>query len=609
MPRSAPAPVRSVLTVSVAPAPVSRSLSEISPLSRSVGMWERFLTAPSGAADYSRKQYILDGLRHGFRVGYEGPRDPSTQEFRNHVDEAEGDPAHLAFVDKEMAGEVEKGRRAGPFPSPPFPNMLLSPLGVATKKHDSKLRLVHDYSYPKRGPNAGRSVNAHIPDHLRETVLASFDDAIDMLHQIRSGLSSLPFPDSAVVPPLYLLKIDVKSAYRLVPIHPDDYHLLGMRWRGMFYFDLVAPFGLASACQLWETIATALHWVIEQHLGITTVVHYVDDFLLVSVTEPVAAARRDAVLRLCSLLGVTISMEKLEGPALSLNFLGIGIDTSQWVIFLDPRRVERVQADLDEYSTKSTVTIHDLQVIAGVLHFCCKVIRQGRPFLRRIINYTSVLSSKTDSVLRPFPVAQSILLDIQWWREHLGKFNHTASISPTKFPDRPLGDPLHIATDACTAGYGAVCGPHWLHGVWTEEQEQHSRFNDRTEKAKRDSMPFKELLAILIAVATWGELLRGHNVTFLTDCEPVVSALNKGDSRRPALMALIRRFSHLAIEFSFHYTVRHISGEKNVFADALSRSDLVRFHSLAPQWLLPLGISLPYFNPSPSPPVTPCYSL
>ena len=41
--------------------------------------------------------------------------------------------------------------------------------------------------------------------------------------------------------------MDVKSAYRNVPVHPDDRHLLGMRWRNEVYVDTTLHFGLRSA--------------------------------------------------------------------------------------------------------------------------------------------------------------------------------------------------------------------------------------------------------------------------------------------------------------------------------------------------------------------------
>ena len=32
-----------------------------------------------------------------------------------------------------------------------------------------------------------------------------------------------------------MAKIDVKSAYRIVPVHPDDRHLLGMSWENQIF--------------------------------------------------------------------------------------------------------------------------------------------------------------------------------------------------------------------------------------------------------------------------------------------------------------------------------------------------------------------------------------
>ena len=44
-----------------------------------------------------------------------------------------------------------------------------------------------------------------------------------------------------------MAKFDVESAYRNVPVHLSDRHLLGMKWRNQYYVDLALPFGLRSA--------------------------------------------------------------------------------------------------------------------------------------------------------------------------------------------------------------------------------------------------------------------------------------------------------------------------------------------------------------------------
>lgn len=34
----------------------------------------------------------------------------------------------------------------------------------------------------------------------------------------------------------FLAKTDIKSAFRIIPIRSEDYHLLGIRWRGLFHY-------------------------------------------------------------------------------------------------------------------------------------------------------------------------------------------------------------------------------------------------------------------------------------------------------------------------------------------------------------------------------------
>ena len=74
-----------------------------------------------------------------------------------------------------------------------------------------------------------------------------------------------------------LAKMDVKRAYRNIPVHPQDRHLLGMHWKGEIFVDMVLHFGLRSAPLLFTAVADALQWVME-HKGVTWLDHYIDDF-------------------------------------------------------------------------------------------------------------------------------------------------------------------------------------------------------------------------------------------------------------------------------------------------------------------------------------------
>ena len=59
-------------------------------------------------------------------------------------------------------------------------------------------------------------------------------------------------------PHTLMAKIDIESAYRLIPVHPDDWFLLGVKWKDQVYIDLMLPFGLCLAPKTFNAIADAL---------------------------------------------------------------------------------------------------------------------------------------------------------------------------------------------------------------------------------------------------------------------------------------------------------------------------------------------------------------
>ena len=85
---------------------------------------------------------------------------------------------------------------------------------------------MHHLSYAN-----GSSVNDFIPDDCSSVSYASINDAIDILKQTGAG---------------FMAKTDVKSAFRIIPIHPNDYPLLGMKWVNLYYFDRCLPMGCSN---------------------------------------------------------------------------------------------------------------------------------------------------------------------------------------------------------------------------------------------------------------------------------------------------------------------------------------------------------------------------
>ena len=137
----------------------------------------------------------------------------------------EGARSHPEIV--ENVSQPNKGSKT--FLSCALPFFQISRFGVIPKNlQPGKLRLIVDLSYPK-----GNTVNDGIPRRLCSIKYTTLDDAIQYILSL--GLGTL------------LAKIGIKSAFRLLPIHPGDRHLLGIKWNNEIYLDTCLPFGLQSA--------------------------------------------------------------------------------------------------------------------------------------------------------------------------------------------------------------------------------------------------------------------------------------------------------------------------------------------------------------------------
>jgi len=101
-----------------------------------------------------------------------------------------------------------------------------------------------------------------------------------------------------------LAKVDIKSAFRLLPVHPADRYLLGMKWRGSIYID---PFGLCSAPKLFNILANLLAWI-SQTVGVSYLIHYLDDYLTTGPPHSTSCQRNvDTFVALCAELGVPLA--------------------------------------------------------------------------------------------------------------------------------------------------------------------------------------------------------------------------------------------------------------------------------------------------------------
>lgn len=206
--------------------------------------------------------------------------------------------------------ELILGRVAGPFVFSPLPNLRLSAVGMVPKK-DGSFRLIHHLSYP-----SGSSVNDFIDKSLCSVKYSSFDKALCMLANLGPGAQ--------------IARLDIKSAFRLLPIHISEFELLGFKIQDMIFIDKCLPFGCSVSCAKFEKFSTFLEWVFGDRSSCDNIVHYLDDFLLAGKARSQDCAYLMGVFReICTELGVPLAEDKTLGPANCLVYLGLEINTSR----------------------------------------------------------------------------------------------------------------------------------------------------------------------------------------------------------------------------------------------------------------------------------------
>ena len=486
----------------------------------------------------SLRIYLVQGFSEGFRINFQGicrSTEPA------NLKSAREQPT---IVFSKLRKEIEEGRIAGPFEQPPFDDFHCSPVGLVPKKVPGEYRLIHHLSYPPGG-----SINDSIPKEFSSVSYASISDAISLLKQ--SGPGS------------FMAKTDIKSAFRIVPIHPDHYPLLGMKWQGLYYYDKCLAMGLSESCAAFERVSGSLQWLAVSRFGASGVVHILDDFLFIANTEEKCRADLRNFLAMCSFLGIPIAEEKTMGPSTTLQFAGITLDSIKQEARLPSDKLIRCQSLIRHFLKKRKVSLRDLQSLIGLLNFTCSVVLPGRAFLRRLIDLTRGVKRPSHRV----NLTKETKSDLRIWLNFLEHFNgRTFFLS-----ERVLSTELELFTDAAgSKGYGAIFGSHWFYGAWPVSW-------------RSLNITFLEFFPIVLALHIWGSKMANKSICFVTDNGALVEIINRQTSRHQQIMILVRDLVLTSLKYNILFRCRHICGRANSRADLISRFQVDQFREISPQ--------------------------
>ena len=246
--------------------------------------------------------WCINGFRSGFTLGLEG---------------------------EPIKDEIDKGFIIGPFKEKPIEGLLCVPINIVEKETSSGLfHLIQDFSYP--WGDSANGINALVPDKNKKVHYSGINDVARMAIDLGS--------------PSYAMRIDIKHAFKLLPLSPDQWRLTGFRFPGAYFIQTQTPFGASASCLHFEKVAQLLNWVICNEIPWALLCSYLDDFWLTQKRLPDLEELASHLMRIVeSEMGFPISHNKTLGPDTELNFVGLTANLINLTITLpEEKRVKSI---------------------------------------------------------------------------------------------------------------------------------------------------------------------------------------------------------------------------------------------------------------------------
>lgn len=167
---------------------------------------------------------------------YQGPRKPfSCPNLKSAID-------NPTVIEEKINKELECDRVEGPFKTKAFPNIRISPLSLVPKISKGSWRLIFHLSYPHKKPN---SINAGISDESSAVHSAGIYEAIPHIKILDIYT--------------FLCKTDFRSAFRILPVNPNDFELLGISGVETSSMANVYPLAIAQVAKYLRSLVQPLN--------------------------------------------------------------------------------------------------------------------------------------------------------------------------------------------------------------------------------------------------------------------------------------------------------------------------------------------------------------
>jgi len=254
---------------------------------------------------------------------------------------------------------------------------IFSSLRLVLKRND-RWRWIHHLSYSKK-----RSVNCFIFKNWESIEYFIFDQAIIALCNVNRNA--------------VLIKRDLINVFYHVLIATSDHWLLKFFWKDKYWIDCFLFFDLHTLSYLFDLFTKDLCWMLIVTLQWNSMIHYLNDFLVIQANMIKARKYESDFDDLCAQLKFNINLKK-NLIDITCIFLNIELDSINMITHLSSDKHQKIIQLVNSMLTKSFLSYEKLQILLDFLSFAAKIVISERVFLRWLFNDLIVIKSRKQRI-------------------------------------------------------------------------------------------------------------------------------------------------------------------------------------------------------------------
>lgn len=348
----------------------------------------------------------------------------------------------------------------------------------------------------------------------------------------------------------FMVSVDLKDAYYVVPIHHEHRKFLRFIFEEKLFQFTCLPFGLCTSPYIFTKILKPVVNKLRSK-GMLSIV-YLDDFLITENSKAVCKKKAQQAVKFLQRLGFIINFEKsVLQPSQECKYLGFVINSVNYTLGLPDKKKKQIVEFSSKWENGMSYRIREFAEFLGVLTAACPAVAYGFIHCKRLEREKFLAlkfnGGNYDAKIR---INTKMVEDFEWW-----KTNAAIGINPI----RNQNFCIEIFSDASMTGWGSYCNKKYSSGFWNKEE-------------RKKHINFLELLAAFFALKSFASELTDCEVLLRLDNNTAIAYINRaGGVQYPHLSELSRKIWEWCERRKMWLKASYISSAENIDADKASR--------------------------------------